>query len=155
MGPQVSYDALKRARDILLAAASGDLPTIVQTVATEHGVTVDSPRAVYRALEARPMFPNVEVTPPKGSLNVLSADAIATTADYWLIANISAGDPLALDDACMVYLTALIRLAADLDGDGYLSDPVEFDFSPPVMESDTSQKRSVGVLVRMTFAEDL
>ena len=155
MGTQVSYDALNRGRDALIDACVNTLPALVAAVATEHGSTADAPRAVYRALEARPVFPNVEVTPPKGSLTALSAAAIATTADYWLIANLSAGDPLALDDACMVYLTALIRLASDMDGDGYLSEPVEFDFSPPVMESDTSQKRSVGVLVRMTFAEGL
>ena len=151
----MSYDALKRGRDILVAAASANLPTIVQAVATEHSVTVDSPRAVYTAMEAKPMLPSVEVTPPRGRTEYLSAGAIATSAEYWLIASISGADPLWVDAACMVYLTALIRLASDLDGDGYLSEPVEFDFSPPLPESDTTQKRSVGVLVRMQFAESV
>ena len=62
-----------------------------------------------------------------------------------------------VDDACMVYLTAMIRLfssasfAEDSSGH-YLAECMEFDFSPPVLESDTTQKRSVGVLVRFHFA---
>ena len=152
----MSYDALKRGRDILIAAvnASG-FDTILATVCTEHSVTVPAPRAVYRADEARPMYPNVEVTPPRGSLESLSHGSITTVAEYWLIANIQGADPLWNDDACMAYCTALVRLATDIHGDGYDSEPVEFDFAPPVFTDDTQQKRSVGVLVRMTFAEGL
>ncbi len=101
------------------------------------------------------MLPCVEVSPPRGSLDVLSAGGITTFADYWLIANISGADPSWVDEACMVYLTALIRLCCTIEGDGYLAEPVEFDFSPPVYETDTQQKRACGVLVRFTFAEEV
>lgn len=152
----MAYDALERGRDILVTAVNSSLTAVVTAVASGHAISnVPANRAVYTSFEARPMFPNVEVTPPRGRLKTLSKGAISTEAEYWLIASISGADPQWVDDACMVYLTALIRLAAAIDGDSYLAEPVEFDFSPPVFTDDTQQKRSVGVLVRMTFNEDV
>ena len=150
----MAYDALERGRDILDAAIDASLAAIVTSVATSHGVSnVPTHRAVYRSFEPRPMFPNIEITPPRGTLESLSEGSISTVADYWLIASISGAEPVWVDDVCMVYLTALIRLCCNVTGDGYLAEPVEYDFSPPVFTDDTQQKRSCGVLVRMYFAE--
>ena len=152
----MAYDALERGRDVLIAAVNSSLAALVTTVATEHGVSnVPANRAVYTSWEARPMFPNVEITPPRGTLTSLSKGGISTIADYWLIASVSGADPTWVYDCLMVYLTALIRLAASIDGSSYLAEPVEYDFSPPVFTDDTQQKRSAGVLVRMTFAEEV
>lgn len=153
----MSYDALKRGRDVLIAACNTSLSGYVITVSASHSVTVAAPRAVYRAEEARPMYPNVEISPPRGNLDSLSHGAIATNAEYWVIGNLSSGDPLDLDDQCMVYVTAIIRMASSMDSvsGAYTVEPVEFDFSPPVFTDDTTQKRSVGVLVRMQFAESV
>lgn len=151
----MGYDALKRGRDALIAASSSTLPGIIGLVNVEYSACAALPRCVYRAQEARPMYPNVEISPPRGTLDSLSRGSIATSAEYWVIANLSSADPLQLDDDCMVYCTALVRMASEMDGDAYTADPVEFDFSPPVLTDDTQQKRSVGVLVRMTFAESV
>ena len=150
----MAFDALERGRDILDTAIDASLAALVTSVATSHGVSnVPAHRAVYRSYEARPMYPFIEITPPRGTLESLSEGSITSVADYWLIASISGAEPKWVDDVCMVYLTALIRLCCNISGDSYLAEPVEFDFSPPVLEEDTQQKRSVGVLVRMTFAE--
>jgi hypothetical protein len=151
----VAYDALKRGRDLLTTACETSLSGYIATVATEHGVTVSAPRAVYRAQEARPMYPNIEVSPPQGSLESLSHGNIATGAAYWLIASYQSADPLYLDDALMVAVTAIIRMCSSLDGSAYLVEPVEFSFSPPMFTDDTQQKQSVGVLVQFSFAESV
>lgn len=153
----MAYDALKRGRDILIAAIDADFSGYLAAVNTSYSGTAPANRAVYRAEEARPMFPNIEVSPPRGTLTSLSHGAISTTADYWIIANLSNANPLTLDDWCMAYCTALVRLACELDSDDgdYLVEPVEFDFSPPVFTDDTQQKRSVGVLCRLTMAESV
>lgn len=151
----MAYDALKRGRDILIAASSGTLPTVLDAVELEHGVTVGGPRAVYRCEEARPMYPNIEVSPPRGSLLSLSKGNVTTLAEYWLIASVTSADPLWLDDALMAYATAIVRVTSDLDSSQaeYTCEPVQFDFSPPLFTDDTTQKRSVGVLIRMEFTE--
>ena len=154
----MSYDALERGRDLITTAVNASLSAHITATASAHGVTSPgAPRAVYRAYEARPMYPNIEITPPRGRLASLSTGELTTEAEYWVIGSISGADPTGVDDACMVYLTALIRLfsSASFSSSDYLAEPVEFDFSPPVMESDTTQKRSVGVLVRFTFAESV
>ncbi len=154
----MAYDALERGRDIITSAVNASLGSIVTTVASAHSVTSPgSPRAVYDSYESRPSYPNIEIAKPSGSLLSLSTGELTTQADYWVIANIQGADPSWVDDACMVYLTALIRLFSSASfstgASGYLAEPVEFDFSPPVLEADTTQKRSVGVLVRFTFVE--
>ena len=153
----MSYDALERGRDIIIAAVNASLGSIVTSVASEHGVTdPGSPRQIVTGYEARPSYPNIEITPPSGRLQSLSVGQVVTEAEYWVIASLSGADPAYIDDACMVYITALIRLFSSLaSNEGYLAEPVEFDFSPPVLEADTTSKRSVGVLVRFTFAEDV
>lgn len=153
----MAYDALKRGRDILIEAVESDFDTYLAAVNLSQSATAPDNRTVYRAEEARPMYPNIEVSPPRGNLSSLSRGAVSTTCDYWLIANLSNASPTVLDDWCMAYATALVRLAIGVDAasDQYLCEPVEFDFSPPVFTDDTQQKRSVGVLVRMTFAEEV
>lgn len=155
----MSYDALERGRDLIQTAVNASLSTLVTAVAADHGVSdPGAHRAVYRSFEARPEYPHIEITQPRGRLTALSVGMIETEAEYWVIAGLSAGSPTEVDDACMTYLTALIRLfsaPAFSTGAGLLAEPVEYDFSPPVLESDTTQKRSVGVLVRFTFDEAL
>ena len=154
----MSYDALERGRDIIASGCTYDLSGYVTTVATEHGITSPGgPRAVVTGYEARTSgFPLIEISPPRGTLTSLSVGNIVTDCEYWVIGTISGADPTWVDDALMVYATSLIRLFASSgysQGDTWLAEPVEFDYSPPVFESDTTQKRSVGVLVRFSFAE--
>ena len=153
----MSYDALERGRDIIASGCTYDLSGYIATVATAHGVTSPGgPRQVVTGYETRPSFPLIEISPPRGTLTSLSVGNIVTDAEYWVIGTISGADPTWVDDALMVYATSLIRLFASSGysrGDTWLAEPVEFDYSPPVFESDTTQKRSVGVLVRFSFAE--
>lgn len=156
----MAYDALERGRDTIEASVNASLSALVTVCASAHAVTSPGAhRAVYRAYEARPMYPFIEISPPRGGLESLSVGQVATTAEYWVIASLSGANPKEVDDGCSVYLTALIRLfssqAFSNPNNGYLAEPVEFDFSPPVFEDDTTQKRSVGVLVRFTFVESV
>ena len=153
----MAYDALERGRDIISSGMLYNLSGYVTKVAADHGVTSPGgPRQVVTGFETRPSYPLIEISPPRGTLASLSYGEIATEADYWVIASVQGADPTWVDDACMCYLTAIIRLFASSDfsqGSTWLASPVEFDYSPPVFESDTTQKRSVGVLVRFSFAE--
>ena len=122
---------------------------------------VDPPQAVYRYAdvgERQTAFPNIEVTPPVGDLNVEGPDDIGSVLTYWVIATVSSASPEQTDAQCEAYLTALVNAYAFQEGyvgdSPYRMTATRLDTSPPYIDNGSKQQvRSVGLEVVVEFHE--
>lgn len=142
------FDANKAGRDLLIAIAGTIVP-----------LGAPPPRKVYHyadIAERQTVFPNIEVTPPTGTLAVNSADDITSTFTYWVIASVSSASPEESDALCEAYLTALVNAYAigegRVSGKPYTFIATRIDTSPPY-DDGSDKKRSVAVEVAVEFHE--
>lgn len=144
------FTANKEGRALLCAIAEGIVPD-----------GAPSPRKVYRfadVAERQTVYPNIEVTPPTGDLDVREADNIGSVLTYWVIASVSSSDPLRLDAECEAYLAALVTAYAYGEGVAggkpYRYTATAVDTSPPFKNDENSPSiRSVAVQVAVEFHE--
>jgi hypothetical protein len=143
------FAANKSGRDLLIGIAE----TIVPTGAPP-------PKAVYHfadVAELQTQYPNIEVTPPTGDLDVSLSDDIGSVLTYWVIASVSSAKPEETDAYCESYLTALVNAYAfgegKVDGAPYRFIASRIDTSPPFTTTTNTQVRSVAVEVVVEFRE--
>jgi hypothetical protein len=149
----MAFDALHRARDLLVDALTDDLPAHLTTVGTEQGITLPVLRGVYRGEpEGGWAFPCAEIGGLTGSFESITHAAIATDVSPWVIIHVAHDKPSTRIALLEGYLTALVRLLSIRGGDCYVMVPEAFDTSPP-FATDTETVQSIGLQVRVKFAE--
>ena len=156
------FNANYLSRQVLAAIAENSLPDVLQAVATERGLRVKNPRAVYQEVigtESRQNvnFPNVEVRQPEGVSEASNAH-VGSEVTVWVLATVTSDSMSGLDQQAQAYLTALGRAYTYGEGRSgstpYTYELTGFSTSPP-FEASGSKLQTVGVSVLVTVVESV
>lgn len=151
----MAFDGIKQSADRIELLLGATLEAHRATIATAHGVTLDTLASVIRSQQVEYAYPHAEIAPVSGPLTV-TGDSVYAALTRWVMVAERDPDAAVLAAKVEAWLTALTRTFGSYESpDGSWSTTImSVDESPPYQQDET-WVAVVGVQVVMTMGSDL